>query len=169
MSELAKNIKLCTGVSWFRYLCSVGTPGCQNKQRCPDTWGCQRACPVRTRRWSPPGGGALFETSTNQLSSGIRHDCRREVKETGGNYLKNEYSRVSSFQTRQSDLITWCIIIIIITTTTTGESDGSVDCRRKVQVQHILDQVYHWVYSDQIWLPSGLFFYENVPINDGFR
>lgn len=67
------------------YPCSVGSPVCQSRQRCPDTWGYQQACPVLSHRWWPPGGGAWSETSTNRLSSGIRHDCRQEDEETRGN------------------------------------------------------------------------------------
>lgn len=67
------------------YLCSVGSLVCQSRQRCPDTWGYQQACPVPSHRWWPLGGDALSETSTNRLSFGIRHDCRQEDEERRGN------------------------------------------------------------------------------------
>lgn len=85
MEELPKWLLCCCLGLKSLYLCSVGSPVCQNRQRCPDTWGYQRACPVPSHRWWPPGGGAWSETSTNRPSSGIHHDCRQEDEETRGN------------------------------------------------------------------------------------
>lgn len=112
MEELPKLLLCCCLGLKSIYLCSVGSPVCQNRQRCPDTWGYQQACPVPSHRWWPPGGGAWSETSTNRLSSGIRHDCRQEDEETRGNLPQLLFQ--SDFCAAQTvRVIMWCIVISI--------------------------------------------------------
>lgn len=54
----------------------MGTLVFQNKEKSADTSRCLRASLNQIHILLPPGGDAWFETSANQLPSGIHRDCK---------------------------------------------------------------------------------------------